>query len=67
VPFRGPGDAAASSHIVALERPGTEPGRILTNLSRAGIVCSLRGGRLRVSLSPYNDEDDIAALATALA
>jgi cysteine desulfurase / selenocysteine lyase len=67
LPFRRPPDAAEASHIVSLERPGAESAGVLTQLGRAGIVCSLRGDRLRVSLSPYNDEDDIAALAAALA
>jgi cysteine desulfurase / selenocysteine lyase len=67
LPFRRPADPAAASHIVSLARPGFEAAGVLTQLERAGIVCSLRGDRLRVSLSPYNDEDDIAALATALA
>ena len=67
LPFRPPTDPAASSHIVSLGRSGTASASVLARLGRAGIVCGLRGGRLRVSLSPYNDEDDIAALATALA
>ena len=67
LPFRRPADPATASHIVSLGRPGTESAGVLTQLGTAGIVCSLRGDRLRVSLSPYNDEDDIAALATALA
>ena len=67
LPFRRSTDPAAASHIVSLGSPGNESASVLTRLRRAGIVCSLRGDRLRVSLSPYNDEDDIAALATALA
>ena len=66
LPFRRRADPAASSHIVSLGRPGMESANVLTRLRRAGIVCSLRGDRVRVSLSPYNDEDDIAALAAAL-
>jgi selenocysteine lyase/cysteine desulfurase len=66
LPFRRPADPAAAPHIVSLGRPGMEPASVLTRLRRAGIVCSLRGDRVRVSLSPYNDEDDIAALAMAL-
>jgi selenocysteine lyase/cysteine desulfurase len=67
LPFRPSTDPAAASHIVSLERPGSESAGVHAQLRGAGIVCSLRGGRLRVSLSPYNNEDDIAALATALA
>jgi selenocysteine lyase/cysteine desulfurase len=67
LPFRRPADPATASHIVSLGRPGMESAGVLTQLGRAGIVCGFRGDRLRVSLSPYNDEDDIAALAAALA
>ena len=67
LPFHRKGDPAAASHIVSLGRPGTDPASVQEQLTRAGIVCSLRGDRLRVSLSPYNDEHDIVALATALA
>ena len=67
LPFRRKGDPAAASHIVSLRRPGTDPASVQEQLTRGGIVCSLRGDRLRVSLSPYNDEHDIVALATALA
>jgi len=66
-PFRRPADAGAAPHIVSLGRPGMESTGVLMQLRRAGIVCSLRGDRLRVSLSPYNDEDDIGVLAAALA
>lgn len=66
LPFRRPADPAAASHIISLGRPGTESASVLARLATAGIVCSLRGSRVRVSLSPYNDEDDIAALAAAL-
>jgi selenocysteine lyase/cysteine desulfurase len=67
MPFRRSADPAAAPHIVSLGRPDMESASVLARLTRAGIVCSLRGDRVRVSLSPYNDEDDIAALATALA
>ncbi|HEX6231390.1 MAG TPA: aminotransferase class V-fold PLP-dependent enzyme [Actinomycetota bacterium] len=65
-PFRTRGDPAAASHIVSLGRRGRLSAEVLTRLRRARIVCSTRGGRLRVSLAPYNNEDDIGALATAL-
>ncbi len=67
LPFRRPTDPASAPHIVSLGRPGTESADVQLRLREAGIVCSLRGDRLRVSLSPYNDEEDIAALATGLA
>ena len=66
-PFRHRGDPAAASHIISLGRPGESFDGVLTRLRGERVVCSAHGGRLRVSLAPYNDEDDIAALATALA
>jgi len=66
-PFRHRGDPAAASHIVSLARPGAPSDDVLARLRDDGIVCGSRGGRLRVSLAPYNDEDDVAALAAALA
>ncbi len=30
------------------------------------IICSSRGGRIRVSIAPYNDENDIDMLIQAL-
>jgi selenocysteine lyase/cysteine desulfurase len=67
LPFRRRSDPAAASHIVSLGRPGTDSADVQMKLSKAGIVCGLRGDRLRVSLAPYTDEDDIAALVAALA
>ena len=66
-PFRHLDDPAASPHIIALERQGAGLAGTLDRLRAGGIVCSSRAGRLRVSLAPYNDEDDIAALVEALA
>lgn len=65
-PFRHPDDHAASPHIISLGRQGDESAGMLDRLRAIGIMCSTRGGRLRVSLAPYNDEDDIAALVDAL-
>ena len=65
-PFRDPSDRAASPHIVSLRRPGQELEATLEALRTANIVCSSRGGRVRVSLAPYNDESDIDALVAAL-
>jgi selenocysteine lyase/cysteine desulfurase len=30
-------------------------------------VCGTRGGRIRISLAPYNDERDVNAVSEALA
>jgi selenocysteine lyase/cysteine desulfurase len=65
-PFRDPSDRAASPHIVSLMRPDQKLEATLEALRTAKIVCSSRGGRVRVSLAPYNDEGDIDSLVAAL-
>ncbi|MCH8890859.1 MAG: aminotransferase class V-fold PLP-dependent enzyme [Myxococcales bacterium] len=65
-PFRDPSDRAASPHIVSLMRPDQELEATQEALRTANIVCSSRGGRVRVSLAPYNDESDIDSLVAAL-
>ena len=65
-PFRGLSDPAASPHIVALMRPGQGLEATQEALRAANIVCSSRGGRVRVSLAPYNDESDVDTLVEAL-
>jgi selenocysteine lyase/cysteine desulfurase len=66
-PFRDAGDPSATTHIVALTSSREACASVVARLRNQGIVCSARGDRLRVSLAPYNDEGDIAALAAALA
>ena len=66
-PFRRLNDPAASLHIISLGSQGDDLEEVSERLRTAGIVCSGRGGRLRVSVAPYNDEGDIAAFANALA
>ncbi len=66
-PFRHLDDPAASPHIVSLGHQDHKLGKVSNRLRDVGVVCSNRGGRLRVSLAPYNDENDITALVGALA
>ena len=66
-PFRHLDDHAAAPHIISLGHQGDELAGKLDRLRDIGIICSARRGRLRVSLAPYNDENDIAALVDALA
>ena len=66
LPFREPGDPAASPHIVALGHQAHEAPTAVAGLRDAGIVCSSRLGRVRVSLAPYNDEDDVDTLLDGL-
>ena len=65
-PFRDLSDRAASPHIISLTRPDQELEATQEALRTANVVCSSRGGRVRVSLAPYNDESDIDALVAAL-
>jgi selenocysteine lyase/cysteine desulfurase len=65
-PFRDLSDRAASPHIISLARPDQELEATQEALRTANVVCSSRGGRVRVSLAPYNDESDIDALVAAL-
>jgi selenocysteine lyase/cysteine desulfurase len=66
-PFHLRGSSAAAPHIVSLTRPGEPADRVVSRLRDQGIICSSRGGRVRVSLAPYNDEHDVADLVAALA
>ena len=65
-PFRVANDAAAASHIVSIAHPGRSDEVVSTALHEHDIVCSTRGGRIRVSLAPYNDESDVRRLVEAL-
>jgi selenocysteine lyase/cysteine desulfurase len=65
-PFRDLSDPAATPHIVSLLRPGADINATHDALRRANIITSSRGGRIRVSLAPYNDERDVAALVAGL-
>jgi selenocysteine lyase/cysteine desulfurase len=65
-PFRALSDPAASPHIISLSRPDKALGAAQDALRSAKVICSCRGGRIRVSLAPYNDESDIDALVAAL-
>ncbi|MEL7466145.1 MAG: aminotransferase class V-fold PLP-dependent enzyme, partial [Pseudomonadota bacterium] len=64
--FRPASDPAASSHILALSHPAAEPEATLRALREARITCSLRNGRVRVSLAHFNDGNDVRMVADAL-
>ena len=65
-PFRPPADASASTHILSIGHR-TRSDEAYAELLRAqSIICGVRGGRIRVSLAPYNDESDVRALIEAL-
>ena len=66
-PFRTFGDPAGSPHILSLGRPRESVQAIVERLRSHNIVCSTRGGRIRISLAPYNDESDVNTLIDAFA
>ena len=65
-PYRSPGHSAACSHIVSLSHPEKPLEETIKALAIRKIICSSRGGRIRVSIAPYNDENDIDMLIQAL-
>jgi selenocysteine lyase/cysteine desulfurase len=66
-PFRSVGDPAGSPHIISLSRARESVQAIVEKLRSQNIVCGTRGGRMRISLAPYNDESDVSTLIEALA
>jgi selenocysteine lyase/cysteine desulfurase len=66
-PFRGVGDPAGSPHIISLGHPSESVQATVERLRTHNIVCGTRGGRIRISLAPYNDESDVNAVSEALA
>ena len=66
-PFRSVGDPAGCPHIISLGHPRESVQAIVERLRSHNIVCSARGGRIRISLAPYNDESDVNAVSEALA
>jgi cysteine desulfurase/selenocysteine lyase len=65
-PFRSAGDPAGSPHIISLGCPSESGSATVERLRSHNIVCSPRGGRIRISLAPYNDASDVSTLIEAL-
>ena len=65
-PFRSVGDPAGS-HIISLGHVSESVQATVERLRTHNIVCGTRGGRIRISLAPYNDESDVNAVSEALA
>jgi selenocysteine lyase/cysteine desulfurase len=66
-PFRSLGDPAASPHIISLGHPRESVQAVVESLRGHNIVCGIRGGRIRISLAPYNDASDVSTLIEAFA
>ena len=54
------------SSIVSTPLGDAEPGPLLAELKRRGVVCSARDGNLRLAIHFYNHEEDIEQVTTAL-
>jgi len=67
MPFRAMEDSSASPHIVALNHPENSVEKTMDALGSNRIICGNRNGRIRISLAPYNNSDDINALIDVLA
>ncbi len=65
-PFRHADDPAASTHIVTLGHPDAGADETLQSLHDANITCSIRNGRVRVSLAHYNEAADVHTIVAAL-
>jgi len=65
--FRSFDDPAGSPHIISLGSPRENVHAIVEGLRSHNIVCGTRGGRIRISLAPYNDASDVNNLIEALA
>ena len=66
-PFRSVGDLAGSPHIISLGHPRERVHATVERLRCQNIVCGTRGGRIRISLAPYNNASDVDTLVEALA
>ncbi len=55
------------SGIVTFGTPDADPAGVVSRLAEAGVVCSARGGGIRVSPHGYNDGADMDRLVTGLA
>jgi selenocysteine lyase/cysteine desulfurase len=65
--FRDINAPGASPHIISLGHSKECAMATVAKLRSQKIICSDRGGRVRVSLAPYNDTGDVHALIEALA
>jgi selenocysteine lyase/cysteine desulfurase len=54
-------------HIISLGHARESVQAIVERFRSQNIVCGTRGGRIRISLAPYNDESDLNALIEAFA
>jgi cysteine desulfurase / selenocysteine lyase len=66
-PFHDVHGVPASPHIISLAHSRHSARETVEKLRDQRIICSARGGRVRVSFAPYNDAGDVMKLLQALA
>ena len=66
-PFHDVHGVPASPHIISLAHSRQGARETVEKLRDQRIICSARGGRVRVSFAPYNDAGDVMKLLQALA
>ena len=60
--FRTADNEEASNHIITLKALKLDAQETLKRLEKNRIICSMRNGRIRVSIAHYNNENDINTL-----
>ncbi len=66
LPFRPLDDVSASAHIVTLAHEKILAQEMVGKLREKHVICGARNGRIRISLAPYNNSNDVDALLKAL-
>ena len=65
--FRPTTSKEFSSHIISLTHPCADTVKsTFEQLSKKGLICGIRNGRLRISISHYNNSTDIKYLGASL-
>ncbi len=65
--FRPTTSTEFSSHIISLTHPCADTVKSsFEQLSKKGLICGIRNGRLRISISHYNNSKDIKYLGASL-
>ena len=61
-PFHKTASSEFSPHIISLCSSKFNVQSKILELTKSGIICGIRNGRLRISIAHYNDESDILSL-----
>ncbi len=66
-PFRAMEDPSAAPHIIAFKHAERSAESTVRTLRQNQIVCGCRNNRIRVSIAPYNNSDDMNAVIESVA